>query len=56
VESFGQVGVLGQCLFERKRGGKQRKNIFFLPCFARPGEEEDPQCRSKRHHFGLLFL
>jgi hypothetical protein len=22
----------------------EEEKIFFFPCFARPGEEEDPQC------------
>jgi hypothetical protein len=34
----------------------EEEKIFFFPRFARPGEEEDPQCRSKRHRFGLFFF
>jgi hypothetical protein len=30
------------------------RKIFFFPCFVRPGEEEDPQCRSKQHRLGLF--
>jgi len=40
----------------RWRWKTEEEKIFFLPCFERPGEEEDPQCRSKRHRFGLFFL
>jgi hypothetical protein len=41
----------------KKRGReKQGKEIFFFPYLACPGEEEDPQCRSKRHHLGLFFF
>jgi hypothetical protein len=40
--------VPGRHLFGSSREGKVVRNrgekIFFLPCFARPGEEEDPQC------------
>ena len=36
-----------------KTGGRK---IFFFPCFARPGEEERLQCRSKWHCFGLFFF
>jgi hypothetical protein len=32
------------------------RKIFFFPCFARPEEEEDQQCRSKHHRFGLPFF
>jgi len=34
------VGSSGEGKAVRNRGEK----IFFFPCFARPGEEEDPQC------------
>jgi hypothetical protein len=40
-------GKWGWCqrLFEERDGGDRgRKKIFFFPCFARPREEEDPQC------------
>jgi hypothetical protein len=33
----------------------EEEKIFFFPCFARPGEEEDPQYRLKRHRLGLFF-
>jgi hypothetical protein len=60
VESFGQVRVLGRRLFdaleEEKSVKTKEEKIFFFPCFARPGEEKYPQCRSKRHCFGLFFL
>jgi len=39
---------------ERGRGGKQGRKCFFFPCLVCPGEEEDPQCRSKRHRLGLF--
>jgi len=60
VESFGQVRVLGRRLFdaleEEKSVKTKEEKIFFFPCFARLGEEKYPQCRSKRHCFGLFFL
>jgi hypothetical protein len=34
----------------------KEEKIFFFPCFARLGEEERLQCRSKQHHFGLLVF
>jgi hypothetical protein len=60
VESFRQVGVLGQQrLFELKGGRKAVKiqgNAASFPCFsARPGEEENLQCCSKQHRFGTFF-
>jgi len=59
VESFGQVRILGRRLFdaleEEKSVKTKEEKIFFFPCFGRPGEEEYPQCRSKRHCFGLFF-
>jgi hypothetical protein len=59
VESFGQVGVLGQRVFKLKRGRKAVKihgNAASFPCFsARSGEEDSLQCRSKWHHFGPFF-
>jgi hypothetical protein len=33
----------------------EEEKIFFFPCFARPGEEEDPQCRLKQHRLGPFF-
>jgi hypothetical protein len=40
--------VPGRRLFGSSGEGKAVRNkgdkIFFFPCFARPGEEEDPQC------------
>ena len=57
------MGVFAQRFFgafgERGRGEKQGSESFFFPCLARPGEEEDPHCRSKQHRLGLfiyLFL
>ena len=49
---------VGQRLFEREMAveNRGRKKIFFFPCFARPGEEEDIWCRSKRHHFCFFFF
>ena len=55
----GKWGVLSASFWVglKKRGReKQGKEIFFFPCLARPGEEEDPQCRSKRHRSGLCFF
>jgi hypothetical protein len=46
--SFWQVGLVdiflkrSRHLFEGKDGGNRGRKIFFFPCFARPGEEEDP--------------
>jgi hypothetical protein len=60
VESFGQVGVLGQRVFELKGGRKAVKiqgNAASFPCFsARSGEEDSLQCRSKWHRFGPFFM
>ena len=55
----GKWGVLSASFWVglKKRGReKQGKEIFFFPCLARPGEEEDPSCRSKRHRLGLCFF
>ena len=55
----GKWGVLSASfwvVFKKRGREKQGKEIFFFPCLARPGEEEDPQCRSKRHHLGLCFF
>jgi len=41
--------------FWRKRERKVGEKISFFPCLACPEEEEDLQCRSKRHHLGLFF-
>jgi hypothetical protein len=51
VESVGCVGVFlkGKSV---KTGGRK---IFFFPCLARPGEEEDPQCCLKRHRLSLFL-
>jgi hypothetical protein len=49
--SFWQVGLVGvflkgsRCLFEGRDGGDRGRKIFFFPCFAHPGEEENPQFR-----------
>jgi len=54
------VGGLYRRLFdvfeERGRGEKQGRKFFFFLCLARPGKEEDPQCRSKWHRLGLFSL
>jgi len=34
----------------------QGKIFFFFPACARPGKEEEAQCRLKRYHFVLLFF
>ena len=49
---------VGQRLFKRELAveNRGRKKIFFFPCFARPGEEEDIWCRLKRHHFCFFFF
>jgi hypothetical protein len=56
VESFGQVGLVEVFLRESWQWKTGEEKIFFFPCFARPGEEERLQCRSKRHRFGLFFF
>jgi hypothetical protein len=55
---FMQVGLWSTSFwcFQRKKEKKVgEKKIFFFPCLARPGEEEDPQWRLKRHRFRLFF-
>jgi len=42
--------------FFGERGKRKAGEGFFFPCLMRPGEEEDPQCRSKRHRLGLFFF
>jgi hypothetical protein len=32
------------------------ENSSFFPAYTRPEKEEEAQCRSKRHHFMLLFF
>jgi len=54
--SGAMVGVFLMLLRERSRWKQRKKQIFFFPCFSRPGEEERLQCRSKRHRFGLLVF
>jgi len=53
-----QVAMVGVFLmFRRERERREvGEKIFFFPCLARPGEEEDPQCRSKRHRLGPFFF
>jgi hypothetical protein len=49
------VGVF--LMFRRERERREvGEKIFFFPCLARPGEEEDPQCHSKRHRLGLSIF
>jgi hypothetical protein len=48
---LGYVGVF----LKGKMAVTEEEKIFFFPCFARPGEEEDPQCRLKQHYLGLFF-
>jgi hypothetical protein len=44
VESFGQVGVLGRCVFyaleEEKLVKTKEEKIFFFPCFADQGKKK----------------
>jgi len=47
---------LFKAFIKSRRREKQWNEIFFFPCLARPGEQEDPQCRSKRHRLGLFFF
>jgi len=50
-KALGYVGVF----LKGKMAVTEEEKIFFFPCFARPGEEEDPQCRLKQHYLGLFF-
>ena len=50
------VGIFFMLLRRRKSVKTGGRKIFFFPCFARLREEEDPQCRSKRHRFSPFFL
>jgi hypothetical protein len=53
---FWASGV-GRRLFEREMVVENReRKIFFFPCFARTGEEENPPCRSKWHRLGLFLF
>jgi len=48
---FWASGV-GRRLFEREMVVENReRKIFFFPCFACTGEEENPPCRSKLHKY-----
>jgi len=51
-KALGCVGVF----LKGKMAVIEEEKIFFFPCFARPGEEEDPQCRLKQHYLGPFFL
>jgi hypothetical protein len=49
------VGIF--LMFRRERERREvGEKIFFFPCLTRPGEEEDPQCRSKQHRLGPFFF
>jgi hypothetical protein len=50
-KALGYVGVF----LKGKMAVTEEEKIFFFPCFARPGEEEDPQCRLKQHYLGPFF-
>jgi len=49
LSGFGQVGG-------REREAFAGENSSFFPACARPGKEEEAQCRLKRYHFVLLFF
>jgi hypothetical protein len=56
-QSLGKWGVFVSIFFrlsEKGKGEKQGNKSFLFPCLAFIGEEEDPQCRSKRHRLGLF--
>jgi len=57
---FRQVGLfIGFVWVLREREGEEQMQgsiCFFFPCVAHPGEDEDPQCRSKRHCFGRFHF
>ena len=59
-KAFGQVGVLGQHLFdafERKKVGENRgKKNLLLPLPRSSRGRRRPTVPSKRHRFGLFFL
>jgi len=56
VESFGQVGVLGQRLFERKSGGKQRNKNLLLPLLRTSKGRRRPTVPFKTTSFQASFL
>jgi hypothetical protein len=60
--SLWQVGLVGvflkgsRRLFEGRDDGDRGRKIFFFPCFARPGEEKDPQCLQIGTVLGFSFF
>jgi hypothetical protein len=42
--------------WEGEREAFVGENSSFFPAYTRPEKEEEAQCRSKRHHFMLLFF
>jgi hypothetical protein len=56
VESFGQVGVLGRHLFERKGDEKQRNNNLLLPLLCAFRERRRPTLLFKTTPFRAFFL
>ena len=55
-----QVGIEWWASYCAKTGKevrrKGRRKIFFFPCLARPGEEEDLQCRQNGTVLGFCFF
>jgi len=49
------VGFVSRLASGRVRVALQGRETSFSPAFVCLGEEEDPQCYSKRHCFGFFF-
>jgi hypothetical protein len=56
MESFGQVRVLGQRLFERKSDGKQRQKTLLLPLLRASRGRRRPIVLFKTKPFWAFFL
>jgi len=58
-QNLGKWGVCFRRVFEvSEKGGEEKcrgKKSSSSPPSACAGEEEDPQCHSKRHRLGLFF-
>ena len=55
-KALGKQGSLVGIFLKEKAVKNRGITIFFFPCFAHSGKEEDPRCCSKRHRFGLFFI
>jgi hypothetical protein len=60
VESLGKwvslIGVFLMLFKGRKSVKTGGRKIFFFPCLACPGEEEDPQCHQNGTVLGFPFF